>query len=101
MCSYRLGDGPIKTSTPPEPCRAEIKAHYAAGCTFSAFNVSFERQIARDIAAPRYGWPEIPLRQWSCTNGANRSISLQLVEMIGLAVRSSSPNTAPSDEKQV
>lgn len=37
------------------------------GYEFSAYNAFFERCIYQNILVSRYGWPEIPARQYRCT----------------------------------
>lgn len=50
--------------------------HIEAGGLFSAWNVSFEWHIWNKICVPRWGWPELPLRQCRCTMGRARAHAL-------------------------
>lgn len=38
-----------------------------SGYRFTAHNAFFERCIYTNILVNRYGWPEIPVKQWRCT----------------------------------
>lgn len=40
------------------------------GIRCRAFNAAFEWQISTHVMAGKMGWPEIPLEQWYCTQGA-------------------------------
>ena len=52
----------------------------AAENTFVAFNAGFEQAIWSRIMVPRYGFPEIPVERWQCTQAACawRSLPLSL-----------------------
>jgi DNA polymerase len=65
---WALGDGPIEVWRPGDPAPAAIVEHVLAGGMLCAHNAGFERAIWRHVlAAPRYGWPEPRLEQWTCT----------------------------------
>lgn len=44
-----------------------LKVMIAKGAIFEAHNAGFERAIFRHVMTKKYGWPEIPLRQWRCS----------------------------------
>ncbi len=51
----------------PLPFRALWKGAIADGYEFSAHNAFFETCIYKNILVARYGWPDIPFRQFRCT----------------------------------
>lgn len=73
---YAKGMGDIKVWRPGEPVPKLIVEHAAAGGLFRSWNADFERIMIRDCAAPRYGWPVIPIPQWRDTMAEARAMSL-------------------------
>src|SRR3954470_8067606 len=51
---------------PGDPIPPRLAAHIARGGTVCAWNAPFEIAIWWHIMVPRFGWPDIPLEQWSC-----------------------------------
>ncbi len=76
--AYAIDDGPVHI-VPYGPAsntgwdlivsraEAEIKFAIEKGAVFHAHNAYFERCIWRHVLAPKYGLPQIPLKQWRCT----------------------------------
>ncbi len=52
------------------------KSFIDEGYEFSAHNAFFEIVIYSNILVKRYGWPEIPFRQWRCTAAKAAACSL-------------------------
>lgn len=60
------GNGGLK---PPDndPRIDRIIMHILEGGLFYAHNAAFERLMWKHICAARFGWPDIPIKQWRCT----------------------------------
>lgn len=87
MC-YAVDDGPVKTWIPGDPVPPEF-VECARNPEWLAFahNDAFERTIEREIMAPRYGWPEIPLERHRCTMAMAYAMALPgSLEQAGAAV---------------
>lgn len=59
------GDEP-QTWLPGQPCPPEIVAHVRADGIVRAWNAAFEIAIWHAVATPKYGWPELKLKQVQC-----------------------------------
>lgn len=75
---------------PGMPVPAKIIEHVNAGGEIVAHNAQFERIIWREIAGPRYGWPDARMEQFHCTAAEAAAMSLprslgQLAQVLGLA----------------
>lgn len=46
------------------------------GALLEAHNAEFERAVWAAIMVPRFGWPEVPFRQWRCSMAKARAFSL-------------------------
>ena len=64
---FAIGEGPIETWLPGQPCPRQIVEHVAANGHVWAHNASFERSIWKHVLTPRYGWPVPLFNQWQCT----------------------------------
>lgn len=64
---WAVGDRPVQTWTPSDPVGTFGAFHVGAFC---AWNAQFERLIWERILVPRYGFPEICLERWVCTQAA-------------------------------
>lgn len=49
---------------------------WAHDADLRAWNAPFERVIWANVLVPRYGFPEAPLRRWTCTAAEARAMSL-------------------------
>jgi DNA polymerase len=58
------------------PFPADLAEHIAAGRVLEAHNAGFERTMWKHVGHKRYGWPEMPLRQWRCSAAKARSYAL-------------------------
>lgn len=70
-------DARINTWFRGEPVPAELHDAIRSGARVVAHNFTFERILHRHVLGPRYGWPEIPMRQWDCTMARARAAGLQ------------------------
>jgi DNA polymerase len=67
----------IKTWVPPQPIPPEIIALAAdPEAPVVSFNDLFDRTIEHHVAAPRYGWPIIPLERRRCAQAVALSFAL-------------------------
>ena len=53
-----------------EPMPKALIKLIKSGVRCRAFNAAFEWQITQHVIAGKMGWPDIPLEQWYCTQGA-------------------------------
>jgi DNA polymerase bacteriophage-type len=74
--AYAIGDGPIETWLPGQPCPGELEEHILLGGTIVAHNAAFERQVFRYIMGPRYDWPVPAVEQWRCTMATAYALAL-------------------------
>ena len=60
-----------------------LERYIREGYIFEAHNAEFERAIWSRVMVQRYGWPEVPLRQWRCSAAlaASRSLPRALNEV--------------------
>ncbi len=66
--AYAFGPtGEVKLWIPGQPCPEEVRKHVESGGLIAAWNASFERQCWNKVLAPRHGWPEARLEQFTCT----------------------------------
>lgn len=67
---YCIDDGPIfllKASDITSEFKWQLQSRLLCSvATFCAFNAFFEQCIWKNILVKRYGWPEIPIKQWRC-----------------------------------
>lgn len=47
-----------------DECPADLADAIARGDLFEAHNVAFEISIWKNVMVKRFGWPDVPLRQW-------------------------------------
>jgi DNA polymerase len=67
-CAYAVDDEVAKLWLPGDPLPPEFaEAACNPDWVVVAHNDNFETAIERDIMAPRFGWPEIPLDRHVCT----------------------------------
>src|SRR4051812_47856764 len=82
VMAYAFNDEEPEVWLPSEPKQLhwEVESHILKGREVHAWNANFERTIWRNIMVPRYGWPEVPLEQWFCSqaNGAAYGIPNKL-----------------------
>src|SRR5262245_3824396 len=75
--AFAINDEPIKLWVPGDPVPAEfVEAAQNQGWFVSSFNNQFERLIERDILAPRYGFPLVPVQRHRCTQAAALALAL-------------------------
>ena len=65
--SYAINDDPPELWTPGEPFPESITEAAAQGGQFIAHNAAFEMSVWASIMAPRYQWPDLPIRHVRCT----------------------------------
>jgi DNA polymerase len=70
--AYTVDDGPVRLWLPGDPVPEAI----ATADIVVAHNASFEIAICRHILVPRYGWPEIRLEHWRCTQAVCLALAL-------------------------
>jgi len=63
---YAFGDEEPQVWFPGQPCPPRIVSHIKAGGPLYAWNAPFEITIWNEIAAKRYGWPELSIEQVYC-----------------------------------
>ena len=67
-CAYAVDDQPVQLWIPGDPVPAEfIEAANNPNWIVVAHGDHFESAIERQIMAPRFGWPGIPLERHCCT----------------------------------
>ena len=88
MASYIVDGGPVRRWLPHEPCPTGIRLHVEAGGLVAAHNCgSFERLLWQKILTPRYGWPELRLKQCRCTLATASALGLpRSLEKLGDAL---------------
>ena len=75
--SYAFDDGPIQTWWRGEPVPPAIIAAAAdPNYVFVAHNAFFERSLLNHVLTPRYGWPEVDVSKWRCTQAAGLYLAL-------------------------
>lgn len=76
-CTFTVDDDPIELWLPGDPVPpAFFEAANNPDWLVAAFNDQFERLIERNIMAPRYGWPEIPIEQHRCLQASALALAL-------------------------
>jgi DNA polymerase len=81
---YAIDNGPRQRWLPGEPLPDDLLQALADGATVVAHNAGFERAIWREILS-RYGWPEILIERWCCTQA--RCLALALPPKLALAAK--------------
>ena len=76
VACWALGDGPVQTWWPGQPCPPPIVQHVHAGGMISGWNVGFEKLGWQHDLGPRHGWPVPRLEQYDDTAAAAASMSL-------------------------
>ena len=76
--AWALDNGPVEIWIPPYAwsCPRTLVGAIATKQIFEAHNAEFEKAIWRRIMVERYGWPDIPDAQWSCTAARSATMSL-------------------------
>ena len=74
--AWCLGEHEIRVWEPGEPVPEAIVLHAESGGSFSAWNTQFERLIWKHVLVPRYGWPELGVGQWRCTQAEAMAFGL-------------------------
>lgn len=75
--AYDLKDGlGPRVWTPHKPPPTDLFGHLAEGKLVEAFNVAFEECIWSLVCVPKYGWPELPVRQLRCAAAKSRAYCL-------------------------
>jgi len=77
-----------------EPCPQELRDHIAAGGLLGASNARFDREIWDYVCVDDHDFPEVPLKQWFCTQAQARIAGLpsaldKSAKALGLKVRKS------------
>jgi len=57
-------------------CPPRLKEAILRGDIFEAHNAEFERAVWKCICVRRWGWPDIPLRQWRCSAAKGSAYAL-------------------------
>lgn len=74
--SYQIGDEPIKSWRPGEPDPEDL-LNFVVYCNpIYAHNAAFEMAIWRNVCVPKYGWPEVDISQWHCTQAEVLAMAL-------------------------
>jgi DNA polymerase len=77
--AYAVDDGPVQLWWPGDPVPiAFIEAARHPKWIVVAFNAAFERAVFSHILIPRFGFPEIPLQQWRCSQAMAAALALPL-----------------------
>ncbi len=77
VACYALGDGPVETWWPGQPCPAAIEDHVWSGGLISGWNVGGFEKLGWDaLLGPRHGWPVPTLEQYDDTAAAAAAMSL-------------------------
>ena len=74
--AWCLGEHEIRVWERGEPVPEDIVLHAESGGSFSAWNAQFERLIWKHVLVPRYGWPELGVGQWRCTQAEAMAFGL-------------------------
>lgn len=75
--SYDLKDGRgIRRWKPGQPAPLDLFQHIWDGKLIEAHNRGFEAMVNRNILAPKYGFPIVPLRQMRCSAAKARAWAL-------------------------
>jgi len=82
-----------------EPCPQELADHFAAGGLVGASNAKFDREIWDYVCVEDHDFPEVPLKQWYCTQAQTRLAGLpsaldKAAKALKLKVRKSANGTA-------
>lgn len=90
--AWRIDSRPVRVWTPGQRMHDELFAYIHGGGEVVAHNANFERTIWRQIMAPRYSLPDIPLERWRCTMAQARALALpagleDCCAAIGLPIR--------------
>ena len=64
--SYKLGEEKTELWIPGQPFPSDLATAIASGRVMHAWNAAFEIDLWNEVAAPRMGWPLMPLGQWHC-----------------------------------
>jgi DNA polymerase len=72
---YKLNDS-IELWTPQNGIPFMLKVIDNNGYIFAAHNAEFERAIWHHICHKRWGWPDIPLKQWRCIAAKAAALSM-------------------------
>lgn len=64
---FAVSDGPVQIWKPGQPFPKDLRYYLDYGMVFEAHNAFFEKAIWRNVMVRKYGWPDIPDSQWSCS----------------------------------
>src|SRR5215467_4062859 len=80
LCLAWAVDGhPVELWWPGDPVPlAFIEAAKNPRWIVTSFNAAFERSVFRHILIPKFGFPEIPLEQWRCSQAMAAALALPL-----------------------
>jgi DNA polymerase len=85
--AYAFNHEPVLLWTPDQMWPEDLAEHMLSGGLIFAHNAQFERLITTHIAVPRYGAPEVDLRQWVCTAAMAAAMALpRSLEKLGHAL---------------
>ena len=74
LCAcYAVDDGPVKLWRPGDPVPLAAQNR---NWIVTAFNDTFEAAIEKDILAPRYSWPVVPIDRHQCTQAMCLALGL-------------------------
>jgi len=77
LFAYDLKDGRgVRQWVPGMPNPADLFEYLAAGGLIEAHNNMFERLVWDRVARRRYGWPNVPAKQWRCSMAKSRAHAL-------------------------
>jgi DNA polymerase len=75
--AYAIDDSSPKLWRPGDPVPvAFIEAARNPPWIVTAFNAAFERAMMHHVLTPQFGFPEIPLPRWRCTQAAASALAL-------------------------
>jgi DNA polymerase len=96
--AWAVDDQCVQRWLPSNPVPKEIlEATVDSSYVFVAHNAAFERAIFQHILTPRYGWPEIPIERWRCTQAASLALALppklaKVAEVLRLPQQKANPS---------
>lgn len=89
LASYRIDGGPMRRWRRGEPCPQDIVDYVTkTKGLISAHNAAFERLLWQLIMTPRYGWPEVTIDRFRCTQATASALALpRALENLGTVLK--------------
>lgn len=103
MCmQYAIGENDPVLWTPNDKPPQELFDFIDSGQPVVAHNAFFERQIWKFICVERYGWQQIPIKQWQCSAAKAASYALpRALDKAGKALKLSESDIKDEEGKRV